>query len=692
MGFPLLLLLPLLASIFSIILAIYLAKYVTKQDPGNEAMQTVAGYIQDGAKAFLRRQYKTFYVFIAFMTIGILVMTLPHGKWNWEQALTYVLGSSSSALAGWLGMGVGVKANTRTAQAAKDGLGPAFSVSFFGGAVMGLAVVGLALGGVTIIYMLTQSSDIILGFSFGASTIALFAKAGGGIYTKTADVAADLVGKGEFDLPEDDPRNPAAVADNVGDNVGDIAGMGADLLDSYIASILAAIMLGTTTKMINVNGSMMGAYPLIVSGSGIIASLLGIIFTKNTVKTKPGKALNNGTTFATLLFIAINALVTWIASLDSMVTDASILWGNWVASAVGVLAGLVIGLTTDYYTNDEKKPTQEIAKSAESGHATVILSGFAYGLESVVPPTLGVIVAMAIAWIAGQYYGIANASVGMLAIIGTIVSNDAYGPIVDNARGIAEQGNLDPEVIRLCDHLDSAGNTAKAVTKGFAIGAAALTVLGLLFGYMNEAELNIQQVSLLKADVVIGALIGSMMPALYSAILIRAVQENAEIMIAEIHRQYKEEPGILKGEVPADFAKCIDIATKGALQKLAIPIAISILGPVMTGIFFGKAALAGYLVGTILSGLMLSLMMSNAGGAWDNAKKYIEDGHLGGKGTEAHKASITGDTVGDPFKDTAGPSINTLQAVQSLSASLFIPLYMLFNNGLGLIILPAPLV
>ncbi len=696
----------LVASIVSIVISIYFAKMVISNDPGNEAMTTVAGYIEDGAIAFLKRQYRTLSIFVLGLFVVILFLTnnVSGAAINIEQGIAYLIGSIASAAAGWLGMMVGVKANTRTAQAAQKGLAPAFTVSFLGGGVMGFAVVGAALGGVSILYMVAvavgwEAPNLILGFSFGASSIALFAKCGGGVFTKTADVAADLVGKGEFELPEDDPRNPAAVADNVGDNVGDIAGMGADLFDSYVASIVAAMFIGASAA---VNSGMMLPYPIIVSASGLMASIVGVLFTNKTVKDKPGKALNNGTYVSTLAFAAVNAIVTAICALDTtLVTNPTALWGNYLAGLMGLFAGVIIGITTDYYTNDEKKPTQNIAKSAESGHATVILSGFAYGLESVALPTLGIVVAMALAYFFGSIdggdgvTGVVSASVGMLAIIGTIVSNDAYGPIVDNARGIAEQGGLPEETITLCDHLDSAGNTAKAVTKGFAIGAAALTVLGLLYSFIEESGINelmenpayADILSITNPNIMIGALIGSMMPAIFSAVLVKAVQKNAEVMIAEIHRQYKENPGILKGEVPADFTRCIDIATKGSLREIIVPIALSILGPVLTGVIFGTVALAAYLVGTILTGFMLSLLMSNSGGAWDNAKKYIEDGNLGGKGTDTHKAAITGDTVGDPFKDTAGPSINTLQAVQSLSASMFIPLFLLVNGGAGIIML-----
>ncbi|MBN2156671.1 MAG: sodium-translocating pyrophosphatase [Candidatus Lokiarchaeota archaeon] len=708
-----------IAALVAIGLAIYLAFYVMKKEPGNEAMVRVAGYIEEGANAFIKRQYLTLSIFTGAVAIVVLLFlpnpliefgendvtlwilkgTIPSYSpqelptINWQQTVAYIVGSIASGFAGWLGMKVGVKANTRTAEAARKGLTPAFNVSFFGGAVMGLMVTGAALGGIIIFYAIWPEPGIVLGFSFGASTIALFAKAGGGIFTKTADVGADLVGKGEYDLPEDDPRNPAAVADNVGDNVGDIAGMGADLFDSYVASIVAAMILAAAylafgvdevgNILVQVDIDMLVVYPIIISAVGLIASLIGILWTRFTVKEDPGKALNLGTYISTIAYVVLNALVTWICVQGLSPDGVTKLWKNNLAGALGLVAGVLIGFTTDYYTNDAKRPTQKVAEAAESGHAPVILSGFAYGLESVVAPTLGIIIAMAVSWFLDGVYGISTAGVGMLAIVATIVSNDAYGPIVDNARGIAEQGGLDEEVIRDCDRLDSAGNTAKAITKGVAIGAAALTVLALLYAYSGEAR--VANVDLLRANVLIGALLGSITPAYFSAVLIKAVDRNAQKMIAEIRRQFTEMPGILEGTQKADYARCVDIATKGSLQELVIPIAISIGAPIITGILFGVAGLSAFLAGTILSGLLFAILMSTAGGTWDNAKKYIEEGHHGGKGTEAHKAAITGDTVGDPFKDTAGPSINTLITVESLTATIFVGLFLVFNDGKGLL-------
>jgi len=593
-------------------------------------------------------------------------------------------------------MYVGVKANTRAAQACTKGTKAGFDVAFFGGAVMGLAVVGVALIGVSIIYWIFQSPLVVLGFSFGASSIALFMKCGGGIFTKTADVGADLVGKAEYNLPEDDPRNPATIADNVGDNVGDIAGMGSDLFDSYVASIVAAMMLAAAFGVIGTikapfadvtltpaGTSVFIITPIVFCGVGLIASLIGIYVIKNKGSEEPGKALNTGTYIATFIYITLSAVVTIILSIGIGTEEIGLLWRIWGTSAIGLGAGIILGFTSDYFTREDKTPTKNIAHAAKEGHAVVILSGFSYGLLSVVPPAIGVILAMAISfWLAGVF-GVAMAAVGMLAIVGTIVTNDAFGPIVDNARAIAEQGELGDEVIRTADKLDSAGNTAKAITKGFAIGAANLTVMALMFSFAEEA--NITVMDLLSVNVLIGAFLGVVIPALFSALLILAVQKNAAKMVDEIRRQFEENPKILTGEEPADFQKTIDIATKGSLRELIIPSILSITVPIGVGILFGVASLGAFLAGAILSGFVFAVFMSNAGGAWDNAKKWIEDGNLGGKGTEVHKASITGDTVGDPFKDTAGPSINTLLVVMSLTASIFMGLLLMFNDGAGLL-------
>jgi K(+)-stimulated pyrophosphate-energized sodium pump len=701
MAVPTILIVALIAGIISIAMAMYFRYLVLKEDPGNERMQEVAGYIEEGAKTYIKIQYKILSIFVLGLGLVIFfVLPSPIEStsrlavfFNWEQAVAYFIGAVGSMLAGWL---------ARAAQGCTIGTKKGFDIAFFGGSVMGLAVVGVALIGVSVIYWIFGSPLVVLGFSFGASSIALFMKCGGGIFTKTADVGADLVGKAEYDLPEDDPRNPATIADNVGDNVGDIAGMGSDLFDSYVASIVAAMMLAAvfavageiTAPMGNVTltstnaGAILVITPLVLCGVGLLASLLGIYIIKIRGADEPGKALNTGTYLATIIYGVLSALFTFLLTLGLDPAEVGLLWRIWATSAIGLLAGIILGFTSDYFTRDDKKPTRNMANAAKEGHAVVILSGFSYGLISVIPPAIGVVLAMAIAFWLGGFFGVAMAAVGMLAIVGTIVSNDAYGPIVDNARGIAEQGDLGEDVIRTADRLDSAGNTAKAITKGFAIGAANLTVLALLFSFVEEARgkgATIAAIDLLDVNILIGAFIGVVIPALFSALLILAVQRNAAKMVDEIRRQFEENPKILTGEEAADFSKTIDIATKGSIRELILPSIISIAVPIIVGILFGVAALGAFLAGAILSGFVFAVMMSNAGGAWDNAKKWIEDGNLGGKGTDIHKASITGDTVGDPFKDTAGPSINTLLVVMSLTASIFMGFLLLFNGGAGLL-------
>ena len=705
MDVPIILIVALIAGIISIAMAFYFRYLVLKEDPGNEKMQEVAGYIEEGAKTYIKIQYKILGIFVLGLFL-IILFVLPSqinsGSFNWEQAIAYLIGAIGSMVAGWLGMYVGVKANTRAAQGCTISTKKGFDIAFFGGAVMGLAVVGVALIGVSVLYWIFKEPTVILGFSFGASTIALFMKCGGGIFTKTADVGADLVGKAEYDLPEDDPRNPATIADNVGDIVGDIAGMGSDLFDSYVASILASMMLAAAFSIGTVvfpfgsitlseaGRNILVILPIVLCGVGLMASLIGIYLIKLRGSNEPGKALNTGTYLATLIYFGLSALLTFLLTLSepSLTSEeVDLLWRIWGTSAIGLIAGIIVGFTSDYFTRDDKKPVQNIANAAKEGHAVVILSGFSYGLLSVVPAAIGIIFAMIVAfWLAGVF-GVAMAAVGMLSIVGTIVSNDAYGPIVDNARGIAEQGDLGDEVIRTADRLDSAGNTAKAITKGFAIAAANLTVFALLFSFTQEA--GVFTIDLLNINVLVGAFIGVIIPALFSALLILAVQKNAAKMVDEIRRQFEENPKILTGEEPADFSRTIDIATKGSLKELILPSIISITIPIAVGIIFGVAALGAFLAGAILSGFVFAVMMSNSGGAWDNAKKWIEDGNLGGKGTDVHKASITGDTVGDPFKDTAGPSINTLLVVMSLTASIFMGLMLLpiFNLGAGLLVL-----
>ena len=701
----LLLLIAIISGVISILTAIYFTVIVMREDRGNKKMIEVSGYIEKGAKSFLKVQYLVLGIFIVVLFLVILLflpsemtgfqLPVTSGDLNWEQAVAYLIGSSASLLAGYIGLIVGVKTNTRAAQGVTKGIKKGFDIAFFGGAVMGLAVVGVALIGVGGIYWIfagnpSEATQIVLGFSFGASGIALFMKCGGGIYTKTADVGADLVGKAEYNLPEDDVRNPATIADNVGDNVGDIAGMGSDLLDSYVASIVAAMILSVVFGAAGFNSDLV-LLPILFSAAGLIASLIGIFLIKYFGGDNPGKSLNLGTYLATLLFAALAAGIIgiMIASIPDSVSGTNYnltvwqYWKDYIAVVLGLLAGVVIGWTSDYYTREDKKPTKTIADSAEEGHAVVILSGFSYGLLSVVLPALGIIVAMAISFMLDGVFGVAMAAVGMLAIVGTIVSNDAYGPIVDNSRAIAEQGGLGEEVIRKADALDSAGNTAKAITKGFAIGAANLAVMALLFSFAQEA--GIVFIDVLNVKILIGAFIGVVVPALFSALLILAVQRNAAKMVLEIRRQFETNPKILEGKEPADFNKTIAIATKGALVELILPSIISIAVPVIVGVIFGVAALGAFLAGAILSGFVFAIMMANSGGAWDNAKKFIEDGYLGGKGTETHRAAITGDTVGDPFKDTAGPSINTLLVVMSLTASIFMGLLSKISGGQGLL-------
>jgi K(+)-stimulated pyrophosphate-energized sodium pump len=568
-----------------------------------------------------------------------------------------------------------------------------FSAAFFGGSVMGLSTVGLALIGISLLFYIyinimgwsaEEATKVVLGFSFGASALALFAKAGGGIYTKTADISADLVGKVELGIPEDDPRNPAVIADNVGDNVGDVAGMGADLIDSYIAAVVGTMILGAAIASRNPQLSMLVTLPLLIAAAGLFASILGVIFARVSIKTSPGAALNRGVYSTCIFFIIFLFVVAQNAGLGDK-------WlGVFLPTVAGLIAGMIIGITTDYFTSIDRPPSQKVAEAAKSGAAINILSGFSYGIISIVPSILGISAATLSAWYLAKtfgldpFYGLATAALGMLSIVGMIISTDAYGPVSDNAKGIAEQAGLGEEVIEVADKLDAAGNTTKAITKGFAIGAAALTVL-TLYGAYGELT-GISSIDLLKPEVVVGVFIGAMMPPLLSALLILAVGKNAERMITEIRRQFKEIPGLMEGKAKPDYAQCVDIATKGALRELMIPCILAIIAPIATmvgihlwGQFWGepsmaKEALAGFLFGSIVTGIVFALLMANSGGAWDNAKKYIEAGAHGGKGSEAHKAAVTGDTVGDPFKDTAGPSLNTMITVMSLVASVFAPL------------------
>ena len=682
-----------IAGLAAVGLAVYLYRYVARQESGTERMREIAGAIKEGAKAYLRRQNMALAVFAVVMAVvlGVLYTVYafregdPLGIYRGiSMAVAYLFGSVCTTVAAYVGMMAAVEANVRTANAAKQGLKKAFPVAFYGGAVMGLFIVGLALLGISLLFYVfnivlgwseVKASNIVLGFSFGASALALFAKAGGGIYTKTADISADLVGKVELGIPEDDPRNPAVIADNVGDNVGDVAGMGADLIDSYIASIVAAMIIGAEVALLQPDLGVLVQLPLIIAAVGLFASIIGAFVVKLSIRGNPGAALNRGSFATWIIFAVFLFLATYFSGLGDK-------WlGVFLPTAAGLTAGVIIGITSDYFTSIDREPARKVAQASTTGAAINILTGFSYGIVSIVPPILGICAATIAAWYLADafkippFYGIAISAVGMLATVGMTISADAYGPVSDNAKGIAEQSGLGEEVIEIADRLDAAGNTTKAITKGFAIGAAALTVLALFGAYAHLVD--IVELDLMKPEVVAGIFIGGMMPPLLSALLILAVGRNAERMVEEVRRQFKEIPGLMEGKAKPDYAKCVDIATKGAIKELMLPCLLAIIVPIITMVVLGKEALAGFLAGSIVTGIIFALFMANAGGLWDNAKKYIEAGAHGGKGSEAHKAAVTGDTVGDPFKDTAGPSLNTMITVMSLVAEVFAPLILL---------------
>ena len=688
-----------LAIVLALVYAVYLAVWVKKQKNENKTIERIATLIRSGANTFMRKEYTVLAAFAGVMSV-LLFVFLPEPIWksgnisrNLVMTLSYLAGAVFSAIAGKIGIFVASLANARCAEAATHGIKPAFMVGFRGGAVMGLTVVGSCLLGVMGVMIIVGDPTMLLGFSFGASSLALFAKAGGGIFTKTADVSADLAGKLELGIPEDDPRNPAVIADNVGDNVGDVAGMGADLFDSNVASMSAAIVMAFA-----LDGHMSGVHTMMVfayAALGLIASIIGIMTAKVTDKGGPTRALNSSTYVTTGIFLVLTALVTLFFK--------GFRWEIWGASAVGLLVGVIIGLATNYFTDDNRPIVKKVAHASKTGPAFTILSGVSYGFLSVLPAMVGIAISAMVAYnlaalIGPEYamFGIAMAAVGMLSIVGMIISNDAYGPIVDNARGLAEMGSLGIETVRVADELDSAGNTVKAVTKGFAIGAAGLTVISLLGAFMSEVNVAIAEINLAAGTVVhelltgfnlidpvvfFGLLVGAAIPAVFSAMLILGVDKNAQRMIAEIHRQFREIKGLAEGMpgVEPEYNKCIDIATAGALKELIPAGAVAIISTLLVGFVGGVQAIGGFLMGNIITGLLLALFMSNAGGLWDNAKKYIESGHEGGKGSDAHRAAVIGDTVGDPFKDTAGPSINTQITVVSLVASLMATLFLQFS-------------
>lgn len=685
-------------SFFSVVIAlafaVYLHLWVKRQPVENRTIREVSALIKAGANTFMRKEYRILAIFAGVAAV-LLFIFLPNPIWsqefeavrNLQMVIAYIAGTVLSAIAGKMGIIVATSSNGRSAEAAQKGIEPAFLIGFRGGAVMGLAVVGISLFGVAGVLMLFGDTTISLGFSFGASSLALFAKAGGGIFTKTADVSADLTGKVELGIPEDDPRNPAVIADNVGDNVGDVAGMGADLFDSNVAAMTSALVLATSLQAA---GSQFAdvAMVFMYAALGLISSIIGIATARIGKGGTPTKALNSSTYVTSGVFVVLTALATLIFRGFS--------WRIWGASTVGLVVGVIIGLTTDYFTDDSKPIVKKVAHASRSGSAFTVLSGVSYGFISALPAMIGIAVSALAAYkicepVGTQYalFGIAMAAVGMLSIVGMIISNDAYGPIVDNARGLAEMGGLGEETIRIADELDSAGNTVKAVTKGFAIGAAGLTVISLLGAYMSEANVALEALGrdlitgfdIMNPVVFFGLLIGAAIPAVFSAMLILGVDKNAQRMVAEIHRQFREIRGLREGKpgVKPEYDRCIDIATSGALRELIPAGLMAIIATLLVGFIGGPLAIGGFLMGNIVSGLLLSLFMSNAGGLWDNSKKYVEAGNEGGKGSEAHKAAVVGDTVGDPFKDTAGPSINTQITVVSLVASLMSALFAAFS-------------
>jgi len=663
-------LIPILTSICALVFVVYLIIDILKKDKGNEKMAQISLAIQQGARAFLKREY--IYVGVVVIVIAFLIAIAPHltdVELSWKTSVAFVGGAFVSALAGYIGMSIATRANCRTTQGAiTGGVKGALSVAIGSGAVMGMSVVGLALLGLSIFYVIFNGEPIIInGYAMGASLVALFARSGGGIYTKGADMGADLVGKVEAGIPEDDPRNPAVIADNVGDNVGDVAGLGADLLESYVEAIIAAMAIAAT---LGLAVPQLKLLPLSIASAGIIASIIGIIYVRLAGRKNPQSALMGGTYLSAILTAGATY---FIVKYQGVAFESYSLMGPFYAAVSGIISGIIVGFTSEYFTSTKYNPVRQLAKDSQSGAAITVTGGISVGMASTAIPVLVLAIAVVFAHHFAGIYGVAMAAFGMLATTGMIVAVDSYGPVADNAGGIAEMANLDPSVRKVTDNLDAVGNTTAAIGKGFAIGSAAFVTMGLLVAYMKSA--NIEVADIKNPKVLMGLLIGGMLPFLFSSMLFKAVSKSAFKMIEEVRRQFKEIPGLMEGKAMPDSAKCVDISTIGAINGMLLPGSIAILTPVLVGLLLGKETLAGMLVGALITGLMLGIQMANSGGAMDNAKKYIEEGHFGGKGSETHKAAVIGDTVGDPLKDTVGPSINILIKLMSVISLVLAPLF-----------------